>query len=239
MGMRSQSLLLERLQAVELYCDLFQRAFPGPQEPISAQNVQRALAAFERVVISGSSPFDRFMQGDSAALNEAQKRGHALFTSDRFACSGCHSGFNFTEHVQWEGKTPIELVYRNTGLYNIDGMGAYPAPNTGAFNVTMDPSDMGKFRVQSLRNIALTAPYMHDGSIPTLDAVIDHYAAGGRTIADGPNAGVGHDNPLKDPRIHGFEISPEERKDLIAFLESLTDPELISNPAFADPWLEH
>jgi cytochrome c peroxidase len=120
-------------------------------------------------------------------------------------------------------------------LYNIDGAGEYPAPNTGAFDVTMDPGDMGKFKVPTLRNIVLTAPYMHDGSIASLSEVIDHYAAGGRSIASGPTRGVGRDSPLKDPLVHGFEISDDERKDLIAFLESLSDTGFVTNPAFADP----
>ena len=194
------------------------------------------MAAFERVLISGDSAYDRYLQGDEAALSDAQKRGQALFAGERLQCAQCHSGFNLSEHVHWQGKPEIELRYRNTGLYNIDGAGAYPVPNTGAYDVTMEPSDMGKFKVPTLRNIALTAPYMHDGSIASLSEVIDHYAAGGRSIAAGPNRGVGRDNPLKDPLIHGFEITAEERADLTAFLESLTDQGFVANPAFADPW---
>lgn len=238
LGLKSQAQLMTRLQADPLYRELFSRAFPDQPEPINAQSVGRALAAFERVIISGDSPYDRFLAGDDSALTASERRGHELFTSDRLECSQCHAGFNLSEHVHWEGKGSVELAYRNTGLYNIDGQGAYPMPNTGAFNVTMAPEDMGKFKVPSLRNVALTAPYMHDGSIPTLSEVIDHYAAGGRTISEGPHAGVGKANPLKDPRIHGFEISQQERQDLIAFLESLTDESLLTNPAFSDPWSE-
>jgi cytochrome c peroxidase len=86
-----------------------------------------------------------------------------------------------------------------------------------------------------MRNIELTAPYMHDGSIATLGEVLDHYAAGGRTIADGPLAGVGHDNPHKDKLIRGFRMTPRNRADLLAFLASLTDQNLIRNPALSDP----
>ena len=95
---------------------------------------------------------------------------------------------------------------------------------------------MGKFKTPTLRNIALTAPYMHDGSIPTLEGVLDHYAAGGRTIASGPRSGVGHDNPNKDPLIAGFTLSAADRADLIAFLQSLTDEEVRHDPRFANPW---
>jgi cytochrome c peroxidase len=104
------------------------------------------------------------------------------------------------------------------------------------YNVTLNPKDMGFFKVPTLRNIAVTAPYMHDGSIATLSEVLDHYAAGGRTITDGNNAGVGKDSPLKDKLVNGFELSGRERADVIAFLESLTDEEFLTNPAFADPW---
>jgi cytochrome c peroxidase len=236
LGIESQAQLVGRLREVALYREQFGEAFPADPEPISALNVGRALAAFERVLISGDSPYDHYLQGDSAALSAAQQRGLALFSSSKLECSQCHSGFNLTEDAHWQGQDEIVLRFRNTGLYNIDGAGAYPRPNTGAFDVTMDPEDMGKFKVPTLRNIALTAPYMHDGSIATLSEVIDHYAAGGRTITDGPARGVGRDNPLKDPLIHGFEITAEERRDLLAFLDSLTDATFIANPAFSDPW---
>ncbi len=85
---------------------------------------------------------------------------------------------------------------------------------------------MGKFKVPTLRNIALTAPYMHDGSIPTLEAVLDHYAAGGRA----------HDNPNKDHLVGGFELSAQNRADLIEYLKSLTDDQVIHDPRFANPW---
>jgi cytochrome c peroxidase len=130
------------------------------------------------------------------------------------------------------------MPYHNTGLYNVDGKGAYPEPNTGVYSVTLDPEDMGKFKAPTLRNIAVTAPYMHDGSIATLSEVLDHYAAGGRTIAAGPNKGVGSKNPLKDPLVQGFELSKQQRADVIAFLESLTDEAFLTDPAFADPFAD-
>src|SRR5262249_9088993 len=96
-------------------------------------------------------------------------------------------------------------------------------------------NDMGRFKAPSLRNVAVTAPYMHDGSIVTLGEVIDHYAAGGRSIESGPNAGVGSDSPLKDKFLVGFILTPAERADLIAFLESLTDESFLTDQRFADP----
>jgi cytochrome c peroxidase len=128
------------------------------------------------------------------------------------------------------------VEFHNTGLYNVPGRFSYPEPNLGIFEFTHDPSDVGKFKAPTLRNIAVTAPYMHDGSIPTLAGVLDHYAAGGRTVHGGPNFGVGHDNPNKDPLIGGFELSTQDRKDLIAFLESLTDKAVLNDPRFESPW---
>ncbi len=94
---------------------------------------------------------------------------------------------------------------------------------------------MGRFRAPTLRNVEVTAPYMHDGSIATLDEVLDHYAAGGRTIATGPRAGVGRDNPLKSSFVPGFTLTAEERADLLAFLRSLTDREFLTDPTFPTP----
>ena len=95
---------------------------------------------------------------------------------------------------------------------------------------------MGRFRAPSLRNIALTAPYMHDGSIRTLADVVRHYEAGGRTLSGGPYRGVGRTNVHKSPFVKGFTLTDDERANLVAFLESLTDQAFISNPRFANPW---
>jgi cytochrome c peroxidase len=165
-------------------------------------------------------------------------RGEALFFSERLECHHCHNGLHFSDTVLHERNRIGERAFHNTGLYNIDGRGAYPANNTGIAEITGRPEDMGRFRAPSLRNVAVTAPYMHDGSIATLSEVIDHYAAGGRTIASGPNAGVGRDNPLKSSFLPGFEMSAQERADLIAFLQSLTDEQFLRDPRYADPWTE-
>jgi cytochrome c peroxidase len=138
--------------------------------------------------------------------------------------------------VQHDGTVLVEVMFHNTGLYNIGGTGAYPPDNQGIYAFTHVDGDMGRFRAPTLRNIAKTAPYMHDGSIPDLDGVIDHYAAGGRTITSGPYAGVGSASPYKSELIKGFTLTTDERSDLRAFLESLTDDALLGDPAFADPW---
>jgi cytochrome c peroxidase len=104
------------------------------------------------------------------------------------------------------------------------------------YNVTKNPADMGRFKAPTLRNIAVTAPYMHDGSIATLDEVLDHYQAGGRTIASGPYAGAGAANPHKDPVIQRLSLSAEQRADLLAFLRALTDDALLKDPSLSSPF---
>jgi cytochrome c peroxidase len=232
-----EATLLDRLAGDPTYAQLFPAAFPDAAEPISLGSVVRALASFERTILSFSSPYDRYAYGgDPDALSESAKRGRDLFFSESLDCFHCHGGFNFSDSTAHEGTTIVETMFHNTGLYNVDGKGAYPATNTGLFEHTGVASDMGRFRAPTLRNIALTAPYMHDGSIPTLDAVLDHYAAGGRTIAAGPNAGVGNENPWKSEFVNGFTLTQAERADLLAFLESLTDPTLAARADLSDPW---
>jgi cytochrome c peroxidase len=119
----------------------------------------------------------------------------------------------------------------------VDGKGAYPDDNPGVIGVLpQDASNMGKFRVPSLRNIEVTAPYMHDGSITTLEQVLAFYAAGGRNIESGPHKGDGRKNPFKDARLDKIRLSQDEQADLIAFLKTLTDQEFLHNPRYADPF---
>lgn len=206
----------------------FEGAFGGTRDPVQIENVARAIASYERTLISGRSPYDRYTyDGDGSAMSEPAKRGMDLFFSERTECYHCHSGFLFTTAIRTEATVHAELDFHNTGLYNVGGTGAYPNGNVGLYEFTNDPADMGKMRVPTLRNVALTAPYMHDGSVETLADVIDHYAAGGRTIKDGPYAGSGRDNPFRSPFVKGFTISDQEKADLVAFLESLTDQEFI------------
>jgi len=229
--------MLDRLRAVALYQSLFRTAFPDEPSPITLGNVTKAIATFERTFVSGDSPYDRFTRGDAGALSDAARRGEVLFRSDRLKCAQCHSGVMFTNAARWVGSPAEDPEFFNTGLYNIDGAGAYPAPNTGLQAVTGVASDMGKFKVPSLRNIEVTFPYMHDGTVATLSDAIDHYAAGGRTITSGANAGVGSANPFKSALVGGFTVSAEEKSDLIAFLRSLTDSTFLTDPRFSNPWI--
>lgn len=173
---------------------LYARVWPDGE--ITLDRTIQALASYERSLVGGQWPI-------------AATPGQDLFNSERLFCYRCHGGYAFSESVQHT--TGDELLYRNNGLYDEDGAGAYPVEDQGLIEVTGDPLDMGRFRAPTLRNIALTAPYMHDGSLATLDAVIDHYAAGG----------VG--STLQDPLVMGFTLTDEERGELVDFLESLTD----------------
>jgi cytochrome c peroxidase len=146
----------------------------------------------------------------------------------RFECNHCHGGLFFTDHVTWEGRSArgAAPLYHQTGLYDVDGEGSYRAPNTGIHEVTRQPEDMGKFKAPTLRNIALTAPYMHDGSIDDLSGVLDHYAKGGRAHVTGKT----------DALLKPFTITEQEKADIIAFLESLTDTEFLENEKYSNPW---
>ena len=232
------SALLARLRSEPRYQTLFAGAFGAEPDPFSLDHVTQALATFERTIISARSPYDRYHdERDDAAISPAARRGETLFFSQPLSCFRCHGGFTISGAVDFEGRREGgEVEFHNTGLYNLAGALSYPPPNTGIYEITHRPEDVGKFKAPTLRNIAVTAPYMHDGSAATLEDVIAHYAAGGRTIASGPLAGVGHDNPNKSPTVRGFPLSAEQREDLIAFLRSLTDEPLLHDPRFSNPW---
>jgi cytochrome c peroxidase len=237
LGLRKGDGFLPMLRADRQYRSLFERAFPDETDPFTAANVTRAVASFERSIISARSPYDRYHYGgDDNAVSASAKRGEILFFNQHLSCFRCHGGFNFGGATVSAQNPDQPVQFHNTGLYNVPGPLSYPAPNVGIYEFTKAPEDVGKFKVPTLRNIALTAPYMHDGSIPTLEGVLDHYAAGGRTIASGLHAGNGHDNPNKDPLIGGFVFSKQDREDLIEFLKTLTDEAVLHDPRFANPW---
>ncbi|MFA5963127.1 MAG: MbnH family di-heme enzyme [Sphingomonas sp.] len=210
---------------------LLRSAYPA-KRGFDLEALTGSLAAFLKSITSFDSPYDRYKRlGDTTAISDAAKRGEALFFGERLECSHCHGGVNFTDNFQSAGNPFAETGFHNTGLYNEDGKGAYPKTNAGARDVTGRPEDDGRFRSPSLRNVALTAPYMHDGSIATLyDVIRRHYAIAGRSSA-GPNGA----NPNRDPLITGFSISDPEIADLIAFLDSLTDQNFVSNPVYGPP----
>jgi cytochrome c peroxidase len=173
---------------------------------------------------------------NKAQLTAAEQRGLALFNSEKAECFHCHSGFNFNDQVVHASTQVTDTPFHNTGLYNIGGTGNFPAGNQGLFEITERLADRGKFRAQSLRNVEVTAPYMHDGSMATLEEVLDFYAAGGRNITSGPHAGDGRLNPNKSDLISRIDLTAQDKADLVAFLKTLTDHDFLTNPKLANPF---
>lgn len=185
--------IADSLQLDQSYVDAAQEAYGSE---LNAFVITRAISCFERTLVSGGSIFDRFLQGEPGVLTESELKGFGLFNSK--GCNNCHSG-NFL--------TNFEIL--NNGLHE-----EYEDP--GLFNLTNDESDIGKFKVASLRNVALTYPYMYDGSLATLDDVLDHYVSGGSN------------HPNKSDLIEPITLTTEERGDLKSFLYSLTDEGFVS-----------
>lgn len=204
MEMRADtSLIMHTIRQDSMYVRAFARVFGGT-EPVTAHNTVRAIATFVRTVLSGNSRYDRFVLGDKTALNDSEQRGKVLFFSERTRCASCHKGPDFTDGE-----------FHNTGLYRhyID---------KGRYYATDKHSDVGKFKTPSLRNIAVTAPYMHDGTL-TLEEVVAHYNRGG------------HPNLNRDTLIRPLQLTERETADMINFMKTLTDDALLRNPAFAKP----
>jgi len=231
----NKAAVLQRFQADSDYVGRFARAFPGEATPLNFTNIIKAIATFERGMLSGDAKYDRYQKGQ-ATLSAAEERGRTLFFGEKAECFHCHGSFNFNDQLRHAGSRDVETPFHNTGLYNIDGKGAYPSPNRGIFEITGKAEDMGAFRAQSLRNIAVTAPYMHDGSLATLEEVLDFYAAGGRNLTTGPHAGDGRANPYKSDLISRIDLNAQEKADLIAFLKTLTDESLLTSSRFANPF---
>ncbi|MBN9694336.1 MAG: di-heme enzyme [Zoogloea sp.] len=227
--------VLKRFQDDADYVARFGRAFPGETGPISFTQIIKAIATFERGMLSGDSKYDRYQKGQ-VTLSDSEERGRNLFFTEKAECFHCHGSFNFNDQLKHAGSRNVETPFHNTGLYNIDGKGGFPTPNRGLFETTGKAEDMGAFRAQSLRNVAVTAPYMHDGSIATLEEVLDFYAAGGRNITSGPHAGDGRANPYKSDLISRIDLSAQEKADLVAFLKTLTDETLLTSSRFSNPF---
>jgi cytochrome c peroxidase len=192
--------VVEKLKQNSTYQILAKTAY---NREIDAFVITRAIATFERSLISGNSRFDDFYyEGNKTALNESEQRGFSLFTSSKTNCSSCHSGFDFTNYA-----------FENNGLY-------ITYADSGRMKFTKLPEDRAKFKIPTLRNIAVTAPYMHDGSFNTLKEVIEHYNNGGKN----------HIN--KSNLIRPLALTEQEKQDIINFLHSLTDNTFIQNPIF-------
>ena len=217
------------------YPQRFAAAFPGQGQPIQWGNVIKAISAFQRTLISGRSRYDQWLAGQ-ATLAESELRGMKLFFGEKAECFHCHGSFNFNDQIVHAASRIVETPFSNTGLYNLGGTGAFPEPNRGVFELTARAEDMGKFRAPSLRNVEVTAPYMHDGTVGTLEEVLRFYAAGGRHITSGPYAGDGRANPFKSDLVSRIDLSDQEQADIVAFLKSLTDHDFLTDPRLADPF---
>ena len=190
LGLRGrEEAVMSELRSDPVYRTLFPSAFPEVKPPFTMVHVTKALAAFERTIISTGSPYDRYHSGgDRNAISDSAKRGELVYFVDGLGgCFRCHGGFNFSDVTDYDGNESTSVEFHNTGLYNLPAtavresggiIGAsgisfsYPWPNLGIYEHTKKSADVGKFKAPTLRNVALTAPYMHDGSIATLEEVL-------------------------------------------------------------------
>lgn len=184
-----------RLKASTLYRNAFLRIFK--EEP-SKSNLSGALAAYQRTLETANSPYDRYINGDDHAISTEAKRGRMLFIG-KANCNTCHSGEDFTADR-----------FKSIGLYNGKDL-----HDVGRYAITGDSSQLGLFKVPGLRNVAITAPYMHNGMFKTLKDVVEYYNDPDAVIKDGKNRDLALDEPL--------QLSVQEVDDLVAFLETLTD----------------
>jgi cytochrome c peroxidase len=209
--------IVAELQAIPEYVSLFENAF-GREDAVTYENVQRAIAAFERTLITDNSPFDKYASGDVNALTPSQRRGLGLFRSAATRCFECHAAPTFADES-----------FSVTGVPDLPGQ----EHDTGRLQVESTSLD-GAFKSPTLRNIALTAPYMHNGAFATLEEVVEFYAKGG-----------GRDDGVENMDIHvlGFELTDQEKADLVAFMYALTDesnlPEFPESVPSGLPVVEH
>lgn len=192
-------LIFERVKRNKNYAKLTHQAFDSE---VNEYTIKKSIAEFERTLISDDSPYDRYLANDKKALSKAQIRGKNLFFNTLY-CSKCHSGIDLTNDR-----------LTNNGLYE-------NYEDAGRMRLTEKHEDNGVFKVPTLRNIALTAPYMHNGSLATLEDVVAHYMTGGKNHA------------RKGEEIVPFTLSEQEKSDLIQFFTSLTDSTFITNPNFS------
>ncbi len=192
---------IERLNNDKFYADAFKKVFKTAP---NKDNLLKALAAFERTLETNNSPYDRYINGDDNAMSEAAIRGRLLFIG-KGNCNNCHSGEDFTADR-----------FKNIGLYNGKTLN-----DAGRFSITKDSTVLGEFKIPGLRNVALTAPYMHNGKFKTLRSVVEYYNNPSVVVNDGINRDLSLDKPLN--------LSDREMDDIVAFLGALTDDRFLLN----------
>jgi cytochrome c peroxidase len=180
-----------RLRAISGYRERFKKVF-GTEE-FDIDQIAKAIATYERTVFSGNAPYDRYKAGDKSAMTADQIRGMDVFFN-KAACDSCHLGFNFTDGS-----------FENVGI----GMDKV-SPDLGRYMVTKRENEKGAFKTPTLREVEHTAPYMHDGSLKTLEEVVEHYNKGGIK------------NPWLDERLKPLKLTDQDKKDLVAFLKALS-----------------
>ncbi|MFN8642416.1 MAG: cytochrome c peroxidase [Candidatus Binatia bacterium] len=193
MAMPAHDAVVAKVKGIKGYAPLFKKAYGD--EAITMPRIAQAIAAYERTVVTGGSAYDRYLGGDKSAMSESQLRGMAVFLG-RGRCVTCHVGFNFSDES-----------YHNLGV----GMDR-PTPDLGRYEVSKRDEDRGAFKTPTLRNVELTAPYMHDGSESTLVAVVELYDRGGNK------------NAWLSKEMQPLNLSPQEKIDLVAFMAALTGP---------------
>ncbi|MDQ3017858.1 MAG: cytochrome-c peroxidase, partial [Bacteroidota bacterium] len=191
--------IAERMKEDTTYVMASRIAYERDPDPFV---ITRAISCFERTLVSGQSRYDQYLAGDLFVLNATELHGEQLFLSDRLSCAKCHSGFNFTDYR-----------FDNNGLYE-----SYQ--DQGRYRLTGIDADRALFKIPTLRNLSVTGPYMHDGSLPDLPAVIEHYNSGGKN------------HPHKSILVRPLHLTIEEKKALLSFLNSLTDENFIYNQVF-------
>jgi cytochrome c peroxidase len=222
MGMASHDAVVAKLQKVPEYPPLFQKAFGSG--PITIDNVARAIASYERTVFSFQAPFDRFIAGEKSAMSESAQRGWSLFNG-KARCNNCHgyvaSVPTFTDNkfhnigVAAHAANFSETARKAAQSGDLAALAHTPGySELGRFLVTKEQKDIGAFKTSGLRDIALTAPYMHDGSQRTLTEVIEFYNKGGEN------------NPYLDGGIRPLQLTDQEKADLVEFLQALTSEDL-------------
>jgi cytochrome c peroxidase len=194
--------LVQKLGGIPEYASVFKNVFT---DGVTMLNITRALSSFERTLITASSPFDAYRAGDEKALSPAAVRGMDIFMGERGECFHCHGGFNFTDESLHNDA--LYVKYKDEGLARI----------------TKEPVDAGAFKTPSLRNVALSAPYFHDGSRKNLRDVLKHYNKGGEA------------NPNADPVLKPLGLSQAEIDDVISFLSNLSDKAFLTDPKLARP----
>lgn len=241
---------LEKLKSDELYRRLFTNAYGNSDSMVTEQNVRFALASFQRSMISGWSDFDKIKNRRQVNLSQTQiqsiSRGNSFFNSETAECFHCHGGFNFTDTNLHSGQVEAELAYHNNGTHPKTYYDSLPLKKQGLREITNQETDQGKFKAPSLRNVGLTFPYMHDGSIMcdnsenpnitsgkthedcarnALGKVLDQYASGAAV------------HPAKDGTlIRPFSMNAQDKEDMLNFLMALTDRDFTSDPRFSNPF---